>query len=225
MSVEAVIFRNRRVIVERLEPFGFVRESGAYVYRTLLLEGAFELVFTLSVAGHYEGKILDREFGEVYDAYRVASRQGNFVSQVREAYEEVLKAIAEACFEKALFTSEQANRLATYLADTFGDPYDHPFKAHPDYVSYRVNGKWYAVIFPLPLTKLGLVGAEADRFVEVVNLKVSPDERDRLLASEGIYPSYHMSKKHWVSIPLDGRLSDDWLMLLLANSRRLVAKK
>ncbi|MGZ7215761.1 MmcQ/YjbR family DNA-binding protein, partial [Streptococcus pyogenes] len=77
------------------------------------------------------------------------------------------------------------------------------------------------LIFPLKLAKLGITGNKAELSVEVVNLKVDPDDMEGLLTHLGVYPSYHMSKKNWISFVLDDSLSDDALWELVARSRQL----
>lgn len=49
--------------------------------------------------------------------------------------------------------------------------------------------------------------------IEIINIKVNPKDLPRLLEIRGIYPSYHMSKKSWVSLVLDETVSDDLLFL------------
>lgn len=56
-----------------------------------------------------------------------------------------------------------------------------------------------------------------------MNIKVNPQDMEILLQKEGIYPSYHMSKKTWVSIVLDNTLSDIEIFKLVSDSRKLVS--
>ena len=44
--------------------------------------------------------------------------------------------------------------------------------------------------------KLALSGEKANLVYDVVNIKVDPRQMDKLLDLDGIYPSYHMSKKN-----------------------------
>ena len=48
---------------------------------------------------------------------------------------------------------------------------------------------------------------------------------DKLLKMDGVFPSYHMSKKTWVSLVLDETLPDQTVFELLSESRSLVAPK
>ena len=59
----------------------------------------------------------------------------------------------------------------------------------------------------------------------MVNLKVDPSQMDKLLDLDGIFPSYHMSKKTWISLVLDETILDQTILELLRGSRSLVAPK
>ena len=60
--------------------------------------------------------------------------------------------------------------------------------------------------------------------IEVINVKINPNDKDNLLKIEGIYEAYHMNKKSWISIILDDTLSDDLISELIDNSYKLVSK-
>lgn len=55
-----------------------------------------------------------------------------------------------------------------------------------------------------------------------MTVKVNPKDLPQLLQQEGIYPAYHMSKKNWISIILDDKVTDDKLWTLVTQSRQLV---
>ena len=55
-----------------------------------------------------------------------------------------------------------------------------------------------------------------------LNLKL--DQVSQLLEEAPFYPAYHMNKKYWISIPLDGRVEDDLLFELVAKSWALTKK-
>lgn len=80
-------------------------------------------------------------------------------------------------------------------------------------------------IFPLKGEKLALSGEKASLVYDVVNIKVDPRQMDKLLDLDGIYPSYHMSKKTWISLVLDETIPDQTIFELIRGSRSLVAPK
>ncbi|MDY5635882.1 MAG: MmcQ family protein, partial [Streptococcus orisratti] len=179
------IFAKKRICFEKLLPFGFVKSTNGYEFRESILNGDFEVRIQVTFDGQITSKVMDSELNEEYLALYVEHASGSFVGQVREAYLDVLERVASNCCQTLPFSNDQANRLADWIASEWGDPVDYPFEKHPQYASYRVSGKWYALIFPLKLEKLGFSGAIAEREVEVVNLKVEPTEIVNLLSKDG----------------------------------------
>jgi predicted DNA-binding protein (MmcQ/YjbR family) len=75
---------------------------------------------------------------------------------------------------------------------------------------HKVMGKMFA-----------LTGIEV---FESVNLKVDPEKgvelRERYPA---VVPGYHMNKKHWITVLMDGSISDSLLRQWIQDSYNLVA--
>lgn len=82
--------------------------------------------------------------------------------------------------------------------------------------SPKTRGKWFAVIGSVPRCKVDPVSFSAQE-VEVINVKVGKDQIDTLLARDGIYLTFHMNKKCWVSIIFDDTVPD-------ADIRRMVSE-
>jgi predicted DNA-binding protein (MmcQ/YjbR family) len=79
-----------------------------------------------------------------------------------------------------------------------------------DTAVYKVGGKMFAL---LPR------GAEPPR----MSLKCDPEWSEVLRnAYAAVEPGYHLNKKHWNTIILDGSLSDDELEELIGHSYELV---
>ena len=59
-----------------------------------------------------------------------------------------------------------------------------------------------------------------------INLKCDPDEalelRERFRC---VLPGYHMNKRHWNTIVMDGTVSDNMIRMLIESSYRLVVQK
>jgi len=56
-----------------------------------------------------------------------------------------------------------------------------------------------------------------------VSLKCDPEESIALRSEcAAITPGYHLNKKHWITIQLDGSLPDDLVEQLIASSHALV---
>ncbi len=80
----------------------------------------------------------------------------------------------------------------------------------PDVLVYKVCGKMFALTVP-------------DDVPPRVNLKCDPDRalelRDKY---DAIIPGYHMNKRHWNTVCLDGTLPDDLVRDLIDHSYDLV---
>lgn len=87
---------------------------------------------------------------------------------------------------------------------------DWPFG--PEVGVYKVGGKMFALLAD---------AAEPLR----ISLKIAPAE-GLLLCGEyaAITPGYHLNKRHWITLSLDGSLADDLVRELIAGSYQLVVK-
>ena len=225
MTFEDAYFKQKRLKPESLEAFGFRNTDKGWKLRKPLIDQELEVRIVIDEEGNLRGQVLDVDFNEPYDTFRSPQATGTYVGQVRETYGKLLSQVADSCYVDQLFSSPQANRLATFLTQEFSDQADHPFEKYPDYLSYRIAGKWYALLFPLRGEKLGLDSEKADKIYDVVNLKVDSKDMEQLMKMEGIFPSYHMSKKSWISLVLDETLPDETVFKLVTRSRSLVAPK
>ena len=107
--------------------------------------------------------------------------------------------------------------------DQFQVEPDCPFEG--DFVStvFRRpdNLKWFAIVLTVDAQKLG-IGAFGD--LDIVNLKITPEDREKFRYYENVLPAYHMSKKHWISIVLDEQEDfDEQLIDLTRKSFLLTA--
>jgi predicted DNA-binding protein (MmcQ/YjbR family) len=97
-----------------------------------------------------------------------------------------------------------------YCLDKPSATEDTPFG--DDVLVFRVGGKIFS------LTSL-------ERFPVTVNLKCDPDLalelRDRY---DQVRPGYHMNKKHWNTVEIDGGIPDGELRKMIDHSYNLVAK-
>lgn len=88
--------------------------------------------------------------------------------------------------------------LMQFIAEVYGTDAEYPWEKYPAYAVFRHrdNRKWFALLMRIPGARLG----RKEQAVEVLNLKCDPIMLGSLLAEEGIYPAYHMSKTNWISV-------------------------
>lgn len=108
------------------------------------------------------------------------------------------------------------------------------------------NRKWFALVMTIPAAKLGLKTNQStsaspklhanhpaahhnltlhnSSTVEILNLKFDQGQAlDFANNSVGIFPAYHMNKQNWITLLLDGTLSDAQIFELIARSFHLTS--
>lgn len=105
----------------------------------------------------------------------------------------------------------------------YGTKPEFLWEKYPDYAAFRRkdNEKWFAIIMTIDKNKLGLDGHGN---IEIIDLKAEPDKAQELLQAKDYYPAYHMNKKHWYTICLDGSVSDESLFSFLSESYQCAGK-
>lgn len=232
MTIEEEIFARSIPDFAKLVKFGFVKNGSKYSFSGKFLNGDFTADVVVTSGGDVSASVFDVQAGERYLPLRAKSRQSAFVNEVRESYRAFLREIKNACFVPQPFLTDQANRIAREAEKLFGDKIDFPFSTAPDYGVFRnpENRKWYGIIMNIPKNKIEKSGRAAslsadDVIVEIINVKIDPEKSIELKKRRGFYDAYHMSKKNWITIALDGSVSDGLIVDLLKKSRALVSPR
>ncbi len=107
--------------------------------------------------------------------------------------------------------SFEVEELREYCNDRQGVTEEFPFNF--DTLVFKVKGKMFAL-------------CNLKEEVSRVNLKCDPDFALALRQKyDAIIPGYHMNKKHWNTVYMDGRLSDELIKELIDHSYDLVVAK
>ena len=102
-------------------------------------------------------------------------------------------------------------RLSAHLESFPGAIRDQPFG--PTVQVFKIAGKMFAIL-----------GRRNDRLA--VSLKCDPFLSEILRAEHDcITPGYHLNKRHWITIEVDGSLGDDDLLGLVRHSYERVKTK
>ena len=217
-----MVFKNKKLNTEKILQHGFQVDGDNFVRRQKILDD-MTLTITIDGRGSVTTKIFDAD-GEPYTLHLVEGASGSFVGSVKAEYERALKDISEQCFDEQNFSSAQALKVADYIREKFSDEPEFLWEKYPDFAVFRRkdNRKWYAVIMNLPKNKLGLDGADE---IEILNLRVKPEELDKIFDGEKYFRGYHMNKKSWLTIRLDDTLSFEEISARLEKSYQLAKQK
>ena len=114
--------------------------------------------------------------------------------------------------------------LKQFITENYNAEADYPWLKSPNYEVFRHsnNQKWFALIMDVPKDKLGLHGSEP---LDVVNFKCDSILIGSLRGEPGIFLAYHMNKEQWITVALDGSVSDDKIKMLLDMSYQATAPK
>ncbi|WP_461671285.1 MmcQ/YjbR family DNA-binding protein [Mycobacterium tuberculosis] len=100
--------------------------------------------------------------------------------------------------------------LATYCRGLKGAMEDYPFG--PDPLVMKVGGKMFA-----------LIGSNSG--VANLSLKCEPHMAELLrLQHAAVKPGYHLNKKHWNTVTIDGTVTDEELREMIDHSYELVVR-
>ncbi|GAB3127407.1 MmcQ/YjbR family DNA-binding protein [Glaciibacter psychrotolerans] len=100
------------------------------------------------------------------------------------------------------------DELTAFLLELNGADETYPFG--PETRVFKVRGKVFSIDRP-------------DAEHPSITLKALPENVPRLILSvEGILPGYHMNKKHWITVRLDGSVPTAHLRELIAESHAII---
>ena len=130
-------------------------------------------------------------------------KRSGYSEKVYKEYSDILEKIKKECFEDEIFKANYTKEIITYVKNKYGDELEFLWKKSPKnaVIRRKTSNKWYAVILTISKRKLNL---DCDEIIEVINLHNSPEEIEKLIDYKKYFPAYHMNKKHWCTICLDG---------------------
>ena len=126
--------------------------------------------------------------------------------------------------ESVEVASMNRTELKRFIFENYNVESDFPWLKYPNYEVFRHSNtqKWFALIMDIPKGKLGLPGSD---LLDVVNLKCDTLLIGSLRCEPGFFPAYHMNKDSWITVALDGSVSDDKIKMLLDASYDATAPK
>lgn len=111
-----------------------------------------------------------------------------------------------------------------YCLGTYGTVPDYPFDEEFEtaVLRHKDNRKWYAIVMKVSRRKFGW---DSDEVIDVVNMKLPIEMHGSFGAGEGVYPTYHMNKLHWISVLLPDAPDEVVAFLVNASFEATSAKR
>ncbi len=222
MKIELIDFSRLKANFSRLIEYGFKRHHDDYQYQTQFKKHNFSLLVSVSIQGVVDTLVKDMGSDEVYTLHINPTATGQFIGEIREEYKRILLDIAKTCFEPNIFNSDQAKLVIQYFKDKYSVELEYLWKKMPNNAIARRqdNNKWFAALLTVDRAKLGF---EESGDIEILNLKMSPADKNIISDNKKFLPAYHMNKQHWYSIRLDGRVNTHEILEKIDISFNLVS--
>ena len=194
--------KDKKIDFKKLEEFGFELIDNSYYYQTLLLKNQFKMSVKISLDNSIFTEIIDTETNEPYILYLIEKRSG-YSEKVYKEYSDILEKIKKKCFEDEIFKANYTKEVINYIKNRYGDELEFLWEKSPKnaVIRRKSSNKWYAVVLTVSKRKLNL---DSDEIIEVTNLHNRVEEIQKLIDNKKYFPAYHMNKKHWCTICLDG---------------------
>ncbi len=220
MWADNILF-NKKPNYEKLLEFGFQEVDGCYQYCADIVDGTLFLNVSVFQDGTTRLKVIDKLTNEEYNLINICEF-GSFVGQVRSACEDVLLRIVENCFAVSVFKCDLTSHVIEYAKTKYGTQAEYLWAKFPSYAVLRESKsrKWYAVLMSISKKTLGI---NEDGTVEVINLKETTKNIEKLIDGEKYFSGFHMNKKHWYTLRLDGKESLEEVFSRVDASFNLVA--
>ena len=195
--------KDKKIDFKKLEEFGFKLKDNSYFYHTYLLKNQFKMSVKISLDNSIFTEIIDTETNEPYILHLLEIKRSGYSEKVYKEYSEVLEKIKKECFEDEIFKANYTKEIVAYIKNKYGDELEFLWEKSPKnaVVRRKSSKKWYAVILTVSKRKLNL---DSDEIIEVINLHNIVEEIKKLIDNKKYFPAYHMNKKYWCTICLDG---------------------
>ena len=183
------------------------------------MEGFYFQVVSASKKQGLEMIALD-DVNERYQLFDIPTTSSSIAQALREEASE----LAFQWMHPEQSDIEEARQKWTkWMIENIVPYYGNPFEK-TEAMGFMVEdkGKWYGLMMEVPLQKLG-VASQANALI--LNVKIHPEDKERLLSTDGVYEAYHMNKKHWISIALNVCTDDALIKECIYTSYKCVAKE
>ena len=198
--------KDKKIDLKKLKEFGFKLIDNSYYYHTFLLKNQFKMTVKINLDNSIFTEIIDTETNEPYVLHLLEIKRSGYSEKIYKAYSEILEKVKKVCFEDEIFKANYTKEIVAYVKNKYGDELEFLWEKSPKnaVVRRKSTNKWYVVLLTISKRKISL---NSDEIIEIINLHNNPEEIKKLIDYKKYFPAYHMNKKHWCTICLDGTVN------------------
>lgn len=196
-----LLFKNYLKQETLLLNYGFIKDKNSFIYENKIKNNKF--LVKVDISKKVKVDVIDLALNDIYMPF-YQTNNGAFTSEIAKSVKDLLIDIRNKCFIKDVFKSNLAKEIISYVKSTYEDEPEYLWEYFPNNAVFRnsKNEKWYLAI----LTAKGKnFNREGD--IELIDLKADTLNIEKIVDNKKFYPAYHMNKKHWFTIILDGSVS------------------
>ena len=188
---------------DKLLKYGFKENKNKYTLDQLSTNKDF--IFHIEIENkEVSYEVIDTKTNDEYLPFYIDSINGEYVGSIRDEFNLLINTILSTCFDKD-FENVTLKRVIDYVKKEYNVSPEYLWEDTPNTFVFKHPGsKWFGIVMDISYKKVGI---NSNDIVYVMNVKVPTEEVDSLVKESGIVPAYHMNKKHWISILLDGSLN------------------
>lgn len=219
-----VSFKYIKLDVKELLKLGFVEYENNYKYETTILDNQFKLIIVIDSENMLISDVIEILTNEKFMPYYIASATGEFVGKIREEYDKIIKQIRNNCCSRGEFKSEYALLLIDYVKRKYNDELEYLWDKFPSNAIWRnkKSKKWYGALLTVQRKKIGV---DEEGSIEVIDIQLEAEKIIEKVDNVKILPGYHMNKKHWITIKLDGSVPIEEIYRYLDHSYQITENK
>lgn len=221
---DRIVFKDLKIDFQKLLELGFVRKNDHYQYETKIMDHQFSLIVKIDSNSIVSSDVIELSMNEKFMPYYVISSTGEFIGKIREEYNNIIKKVKNTCCSKNIFKSEYANLVIQYIKQKYNDDLEYLWEKFPKNAIWRNkdNNKWYGALLVVEKTKIGI---KEEGSIEIIDLLLEPERIENIVDNEKYFAGYHMNKKHWITIKLDGSIDINEIYDFIDNSYKLSKSK
>ena len=207
----------RKINYDSLKKFGFIKEKEKYIYSRSIINNEYLVIIEIQ-NNEVISKIIDLAFNEEYILTDISNVVGEYNYYIKTEYEKVIYDFIQKCtICEEIYKFNQTKQIINYIKNKYQDDLEFLWKSSPKSAIWRnkKNNKWYGIVMTIKANKLGI---DLDKDVEIIDLRYQKDKIVDIIDSKKIFGGFHMNKKSWITIILDGSITSLELFKLIDNS-------
>ncbi len=204
--MKKIDLKRRKIKYDSLKDFGFIKVKDNLEFHKSILNNDFDIVIVIK-ENEVFSYVYDNNFNEEYFNIDI-NTSGEFLGTLKDNYEEVINKFLKECTSIDNGYENQVKTVIKYINDKYHDDIEYLWESSPKSGIFRnkKNNKWYAVIMSV---KENRVGGETEKEIMVIDLSYYKGETDNIIDNKNIWKGYHMNKKSWITIKLDGSVDNE----------------